>query len=585
MGKLGKGIVAILLLLILWGFFWLFTPSVNLTSWGFLGYIFTVTLFVIVFELLTNIDDFRAIMILPAGIMFVWILFAGIGSSSLFHSSDYQNLLGEPTESTFTSDISPISTTEIRIINDSVAMKLGEKTLGEDAALGSIAEINDFTLQSIDGKLYYIAPLEHSGFLRWWNNPYTNGYIKVSATNMNDVSLVQQLPNGDDIKIVYQPGAFASTNLERHIWSNGYRSTLITDTQFEIDEEGHPWWIVTTFEKTIVLGGSNATGCLVINPETGEIHEYSIEDAPKWIDRIQPEDFIISQIDDWGDLVHGWWNPSGEDKLESSSGSSIVYGNDGECYLYTGITSVGSDDGTVGFLMVNTRTKEVFRYDRSGATESAAQRSAESQVQEKGYHATAPVPYNMNGVATYFMSMIGNDGLPKMYAMVSIENYDIVATGDNINSTLLAYQRTLHSKGNDIGIESGFERKELRAVIDRINSDISDGQTSYYIILNNSSTIFRGSSDISVEIPLSQVGDSLIIMYDDAGQPVTQIINCDNLNIINVTSPINEERSAYFEEVDSVKFMQNQIENADQSFEDLSPEEKLKMMELYNKSK
>ncbi|MCI5051064.1 MAG: hypothetical protein MRY57_02045, partial [Candidatus Pacebacteria bacterium] len=489
----------------------------------------------------------------------------------------YQKILGETIDSDFTKDIAPISEMEMRVIDEEIADKLGDKTLGEDPSLGSVAEVNNFTLQSVSKKLYYVAPLEHSGFFKWYNNDYTTGYIKVSATNQNDISLVQEI-DGKPIKIKYQPSAYFGEDLYRHIWNNGYKTSLVTDIQFEIDDEGYPWWIVTKFEKKVTMGGSEAVGCLVINPETGEIKEYSISETPKWIDRVQPINFIKTQIDDWGEYIHGWWNFSGRDKLTSSSGATVVYGNDNQCYVYTGITSVGSDEGTVGFMMVNTVTKKVFRYNRTGATEEAAKRSAESQVQEKGYKATFPIPYNVNGTPTYFMSLVGDDGLPKMYAMVSIQNYNIVGVGGNLKSTLRSYQRALTSKGNATGIETSFERKQLTGSISRISNDISDGQTSYYFILDSSNIIFRGSSDISVEIPLSKEGDVLKITYDDSGQPVTQIVSFDNLEIEMIKSSINEERLEYFQEVDSTNFQKNELKNANQVFDDMSDEKKLELL-------
>tara|TARA_B100001179_G_C18601790_1_gene410818 strand:+ start:786 stop:2519 length:1734 start_codon:yes stop_codon:yes gene_type:complete len=557
---------------------YLWTPDINFQSWGLWWTIFVGTVIIAVWGFIAESLSAK----IPAVLVLLIMIFLALGSWSLFRADSYQELLGEPEVSDFTKDVSPISLMEMRIIDKDIAHKLGDKTLGEDPALGSVAEVNDFTLQSVGGKLYFVAPLEHSGFFRWLNNDYTTGYIKVSATNTNDISLVQSL-NDKPIKIVYQPGGYFNQDLSRHIWLNGYMTTLTTNTEFEIDDEGNPWWIVTKYEKEVLMGGGDATGTLIVNPETGEIKEYSVEDTPLWVDRIQPTNFITSQINDWGEFIHGWWNFSGKDKLRTSEGYNVVYGVDGNCYLYTGITSVGSDEGTVGFMMVNTRNKKVFRYNRTGATESAAMNSAKSQVQEKGYEAIFPVPYNVNGIPTYFMPLVGNDGLPKMYSMVSIRNYEIVGVGANLNSTLRAYQRALTSRGNSVGIESGFERRTVSGKIERINSDISDGQTNYYILLEDSQMLFRGSSDLSPEVPLSEKGDKLTLTFDDSNQTVTQIHTFENEDIVLIVSEISEERSEYFEEVDSLKFQKQELKNANQVINDLSDEEKLKLLEQVNK--
>lgn len=564
---------------------YLTTPALNLRSWGFWGVLFVASLIFIPFGIKNEgygDTSLRPGFIVPTAAVCIVMLGLSFLSSTFMRTNEYQQLLGEQKISDFTKDVAPVSLREMRLADYGIANKLGDKTLGEDPALGSVAQVNNFTLQQINGHLYFVAPLEHSGFWRWLKADYTTGYIKVSATNYSDVSLVQS-NNGKPIRIKYQPEAYFDQDLRRHLWLNGYATELLTDTQFEIDDEGNPWWIITRYKKKILMGGADSFGALIVNPETGEIHEYEIDDLPQWVDRIQPTEFIIEQINDWGNLINGWWNPSGTGKLKTSEGSAIVYGNDGQCYLYTGITSVGGDEGTVGFMMVNTRTKEVFRYNRTGATEIAAKRSAESQVQEKGYQASFPIPYNVNGVATYFMPLIGNDGLPKMYAMVSIQNYNIVGVGGNLQSTLRAYQRALTSNGNAVGIESGFERKVLQGSISRINSDISDGQTSYYFMLESSDVIFRGSSDISPEISLSEKGDVLKITFDDAGQPVTQVISFDNLEIEMISSSINEERSDYFQEVDSLNFQKNELRNANQVLDNLTDEEKLELLNQMKK--
>ena len=130
-------------------------------------------------------------------------------------------------------------------------------------------------------------------------------------------------------------------------------------------------------------------------------NEYSIEDAPTWVDRIQPSEFVFDQIHDWGEYVEGYWNFANENKLEPSNGISLIYGSNNRSYWYTGITSVGSDEGTVGFILVDTRTKESIWYKQKGATEIAAQRSAMGKVQEKRYAASFPITYNINGIPTY----------------------------------------------------------------------------------------------------------------------------------------------------------------------------------------
>ncbi len=81
-------------------------------------------------------------------------------------------------------------------------------------------------------------------------------------------------------------------------------------------------------------------------------------------------------------------------------------------------------------------TKESYRYQMSGATEVAAQRSAEGKVQQYGYFASFPMIINLDGQPTYFMTLKDNAGLIKQYAFVSVANYTSVGTGETIDSAL-----------------------------------------------------------------------------------------------------------------------------------------------------
>ena len=58
----------------------------------------------------------------------------------------------------------------------------------------------------------------------------------------------------------------------------------------------------------------------------------------------------------------------------------------------------------------------------SGATEMAAQSSAEGKVQQFGYRASFPMIINLDGQPTYFMTLKVNAGLIKQYAFVSVSN-------------------------------------------------------------------------------------------------------------------------------------------------------------------
>lgn len=464
---------------------------------------------------------------------FYAIIWASLVSWSLFRADDYRNLIGDLKQGeSFASEVAPVSTENIRVVDEQVAQRLGDKVMGEKPSLGSQAYLGKFHIQKVKDKLYWVAPLLHSGFLKWITNTEgTPGYVMVSATNERDVKLVQEV-NGKQVHIKYQDAAFAFDNLHRYVYFNGYMTKGLADFTFEIDDEGNPYWVVTQYEKRVGFMGNEAVGVVVVNAQNGEIQSYSIAEAPLWIDRIQPEEFITTQLDDWGEFVHGYFNFANKDKLMTTQGMSLVYGEDNRSYWYTGLTSVGADDGTVGFVLVDTRTKEAKWYRQTGATEYAAQRSAEGKVQEKGYYSSFPIMYNINGVPTYVMALKDNSGLIKMMALVSVQDYTIVGAADNLQEALREYKSSLNSVGNAIRPTSKSKLNEIKGRVMRVAEDVNGGTTFYYLLLNSEpNKLFVASSSVSQELPITQAGDSVTVFYDEVMQSVVDIMSFDNLEI------------------------------------------------------
>lgn len=537
-----KPVVVVVLLLVGFLLFYLNLPVIN---YGFTGFAVILFLLVLVFSFLTagyaaknKKVSVQFTKLQKAGFGIAFVLFVYITllplltSAPMFWSSSYRELIGKvKAGDKMTNHIAPIAINKVRVVDENLAYLLGEKILGSDPALGSKSELGEFFIQKVGEELYWVAPLQHSGFFKWMNNREgTEGYVMVSATNERDVKLVQNL-GGKDLKIKYQPAAFFGSQVERHAYFNGYMTTGLADFNFEIDDAGKPFWVATKYSKEVGFSGNNANGVILIDAQTGEISDYAIADAPKWVDRIQPISFVIDQLNDWGEYIHGYWNWSNEDKLMITEDLTLVYGEDGRPYWYTGVSSVGKDESTIGFVLVDTRTKETYLYHQSGATEYAAQSSAEGKVQEKGYSASLPVPYTINGIPTYVMTLKDGGGLVKMYAMVAIGDYTIVGVGNTMRETLMSFKNVYNMAGNRINPDSKDTSTTLKTVVTRIQSDIKNGNSFYYFTLNGNPKIFIGSSQLSNELPVTIVGDSVNISFDTDNEEVIDVSSFDNLKL------------------------------------------------------
>lgn len=226
------------------------------------------------------------------------------------------NQIGKFEDKDFTKDVVKIDNSQIPVVDINLATKLADKKMGEDVGMGSQMEVGEFTnKQQVNGKLIYAAPLEHRSFWKQNSNKAgTDGYVIVNSTNTNDVKIVKEL-DGQQIKLKYLESAYFSSDLKRHICSSGYRTQGLTEYTFELNNEGRPYWVVTTYHNTTLWGNPEADGVVICDAQTGDCEWYSIKDTPEWVDIIQPEEFIKNQLRHYGKYVHGWWNPSDKDKL------------------------------------------------------------------------------------------------------------------------------------------------------------------------------------------------------------------------------------------------------------------------------
>lgn len=539
-----KKLLPILFVILITVFF--FYVTLPVISYGFSG--ITVLLLIIAallffsfskFTITADGKSYKPVTVfwkLPALLIGSAILYAFVlpffTSNPVFRNQDFRNLIGKVKDGDkLTKQIAPISMHEIRVVDEDLAYLLGEKILGSQPALGSQAHLGEFFIQKVNGKLYWIAPLVHSGFFKWLNNKEgTTGYVMVSATNERDVKLVQEV-NGKPIRLKYQDEAYFQSDMRRYLYFNGYSTVGLTDFSFEIDETGTPFWVATKYKKEIGFSGNNANGVVILDAQTGGIKEYNIKNTPIWVDRIQPISFIKDQLNDWGEYVKGYWNFSNENKLQITEDLTLVYGKDNKSYWYTGITSVGKDESAVGFVLVDTRTKETTFYKQSGATEYAAQSSAQGKVQEKGFVASLPIPYNINNIPTYVMTLKDKGGLVKMYAMVSIADYTIVGTGNTMREALTAYKTAFNSSGNKINLDSKSSKKVVEATVVRIQNDVKNGNSFYYFTLKDSPSIFVGSSQISNQLPLTAVGDVVKISFDLDNEEIIDVSTFENVSL------------------------------------------------------
>ncbi|BFJ86893.1 hypothetical protein WMO24_01290 [Ruthenibacterium sp. CLA-JM-H11] len=469
--------------------------------------------------------QFRRWPFVIVGILWGAFALVSIGSSVLFQVNAFRDQMPELKEMNFAEDFDTVDVSQLPIVDEEMAKKLADKKLGERPSLGSQVVLGEPTLQQVNGELLWAVPTYHSGLFKWLTNMSgTPGYVTVSATNPQDVEYV------DGYSIKYQPGAYLWQNLLFYARFTAAPFTGLTDYSFELDDTGRPYWVITTYRYLRGFSLPEATGAVVLDCATGESETYAIDQLPEWVDRVQPEDFIMTQLNNKGEYVHGYLNFSDKDKYRTSPGQTIIY-NDGRCYLFTGLTSVGADESAIGFVMVDMVTKEPRLYRISGATEMAAQQSAQGKVQQYGYQAAFPLIVNMNGVPTYFMTLKDTEGLIKQYAYVSVEDYQTVAVGESISEARLNYEKAIQSSpaGQLVGNVS-TEKEQLTGTVLRIGSEYNPTGTAYYLVLaEEPQLLFSVQGSLSDELALTREGDQVKVEYYPRESATQELTGFDNL--------------------------------------------------------
>jgi len=245
---------------------------------------------------------------------------------------------------------------------------------------------------------------------------------------------------------------------------------------------------------------------------------------------------VIPQLNWWGKYVRGFWNTlfGKRDMLGTTQGHNVIYGNDGRSYFYTGMSSVGADEGTVGFVLTDTRSKKTSLYLISGATEYAAMKSAQGKVQQFKYYATFPILVNLNGVPTYFMTLKDAGGLVKMYCFVSVRDFSLVGVGESVKGARENYQMTLASSRIGSLPDEFTEMVEISSSISRMATDVKDGRSFYYFSLSDApELIFVATSNLSSYLPLSKPGDLVTIEYLATSESEVNINKFRNLTLGN----------------------------------------------------
>ena len=442
-------------------------------------------------------------------------LIAIIGSA-VFNARTYSEIL-TVTNSDFTADLSEsVGTDSIALMDTASAQMLGDREIGSLSDVVSQFDVSDDYVQiDYKGKPVKVSALEYAGFFKWINNRESGvkGYVTV-----NPVTMSASFERSEGMK--YVPSAYFGEDARRYLWSK-YPTLILDNLHFEIDESGKPYYVASVIDYTVGLfGGKTVSGCVVLDPVSGETQHFDLEDVPRWVDVVINGDLICKQYNWHGMYQNGYFNSlfakkgckqvttyytHDEEAEDDAPASDYGYvAKDGDIWIYTGVTSVNGDSSNIGFLLANERTGESRYYSVAGADEKSAMQAAEGEVQEKGYQASFPSLINIDGNPTYIMVLKDSGGLVKLYATVNVEQYNIVTTAPTQAECIKKYKAAL-------GIENKVEAEAVEDISVTI-ADIKyidiDGNTYIYLI-DTEDNIYKAKAAENENMLLLKSGDKV----------------------------------------------------------------------------
>lgn len=509
--------------------YFFFLPPINVKSIGFWTFLIIIVAIYLGLSTVSKIDikgRFRGskkdlnIMTIGIFVVIFGIMIVNFFLSPLFNSKAFSeriNVILDTEKSNFITDIKPVDFKSLPLLDKDSSSRLGDRVMGQMPELVSQFYVSDlYTQINYNNDIVRVTPLEYNGFFKYLSNykEGVKGYIIVNSVTGS--SNLVKLEKG----MKYMPSAILLEDLDRHLRFQ-YLTKIFGEHNFEIDNEGNPYWITPTLNYTGIELREEVEGVIITDPITGKSKYYDAEDVPSWVDHVYSADLIIEQVNDWGKYKDGFLNSIFGQKnvVSTTDGYNYTVMND-DVYLYTGITSVSTDESNLGFILTNMRTKETRFYSVPGAEEYSAMASAEGQVQQMRYISTFPLLINLNNRPTYLVSLKDDAGLVKMYGFIDVNDYQKVVVSDASKGIEAASRNYLNNVELDVDT-SKLEEKTIK--VKTITSAIIEGNTYYYLADTEGNKYFVSINVDKKNLPFVKVNDTIKIKVANTSD-VTEIV-------------------------------------------------------------
>lgn len=396
----------------------------------------------------------------------------------------------------------------------------------------SYYELGQLQVQKVNEEFVYIAPVEFSGFFKWWNADVTPGYFTMSATDAS------ANPKFIQAEMSYTPSSYFNKNIERHMRLENPKSIFYGDVQLEVDDSGRPFYIRSYGDFVAARNGFEVKGIVAVDPSSGESNTYKLEDVPEFIDGAVSPESVSLENSYYGNYVHGFWNSKfgkKDVKLPSDEGTeanvSPIFNADGVMYYFTDFTSPKEGvDSMLGYSLTNARSGESTYF--TGSLEDSYMDSQgnlqiiEKQFIEKEWSGEMPVLYNFYGEASWLTPVLDSNGFLQNYFIVSAANPEISVYAGTPNEALKIYKTALQRGGSTVDGSSEAEEAKTSGVVERVFKERVGDFTSVSFLLEDGTNYIVSSENVPLAIYL-QENDQVNMTYFQTGDiflPVKELV-------------------------------------------------------------
>ncbi|MGG0643973.1 hypothetical protein ABE021_08520 [Sporosarcina gallistercoris] len=397
----------------------------------------------------------------------------------------------------------------------------------------SYYDLGHLQIQKVNDDYVYIAPVEFSGFFKWWNGKTTPGYFQMSATDSADN------PKFVTSEMTYTETSYFNKQVDRHMRLQFPELIFYGDVQLEIDDEGHPHYIRSYGEFISARNGFDVKGIVMTDPMTGAVEKLPLTDIPDYIDGAVSPDVVSLQNSYFGKYVHGFWNSiigKKDVKLPSDEGTeanvSPIFDENGHMYYFTDFTSPKEGvDSMLGYALTDGRSGEATYYtgdlEESYMDSQGALQIIEKKFIEKKWSGEMPVLYNFYGEASWLTPVLDSNGFLQHYFIVSAANPEISVFGNSPNDALKLYKTALQRGGSSVNGSSEAEEAKAAITVKRVYKERA-GDFTMVSVKSEDGRNFLVSSEAIPEAIYVQEGDKLMVTYVETGElflPVKELSN------------------------------------------------------------